>query len=166
MSYAKVRALLASCLLVGAAVQVQAQPLGGEPEAGGDAAALDACLNAWGQHPFGSRPVYTRLSTGVKISGVGPASADRTATDHPSLILVEPMVNVLGDASLTLANPNGWYCLRAPVNVLGALRIQLHCRARMAAASGGATVWGTGHAAPGVAVMGAIQVERIGCDGA
>ena len=166
MSYSIARYLLASCLLVGVAAHAQTKPLSGAPETGGDAAALDACLNAWGQHPFGSRPVYTRLSTAVKISGVGPATADRSATDHPSLILVEPMVNVLGDASLTLANPNGWYCLRAPVNVLGALRIQLHCRARMAAASGGATVWGSGHAAPGVTVMGAIQVERIGCDGA
>ena len=165
MSYSMVRAALASCLLAGAAVHALAQPLGGESEVRGDAAALDACLNAWGQHPFGSRPVYTRLSTAVKISGVGPASADRTATDHPSLILVEPLVNVLGDASLALTNPNGWYCLRAPANELGALRIQLHCRARLAAASGGATIWSSGPGAPRVTLIGSMPVERVGCDG-
>jgi hypothetical protein len=130
-----------------------------------DAFALNGCLTAWGKHPFGSHPVFTRLATSVKISGVGPASADRSVTDHPSLILVDPLVNVQGDASLALTNPNGWYCLRAPANELGALRIQLHCRARLAAASGGATVWGSGHGAPGVTMMGPMQVERVGCDG-
>lgn len=130
-----------------------------------DAFALNGCLTAWGNHPFGSHPVYTRFSTVVKISGVGLASEDRSVTDHPSLILVDPLVNVQGDASLALTNPNGWYCLRAPANELGALHIQLHCRARMAAAFGGATVWGSGHGASGVTMMGPMQVERIGCDG-
>lgn len=130
-----------------------------------DGAALDACLTAWGNHPFGSRPVYTRLTTSVKLSGVGPATSDQTRTDHPSLILVDPTVNALGDASLVLNNPHGWYCLRAPASTLGAFRIQLHCRARLAAASGGATVWGSGHGTPGMTKMGALQVERVGCEG-
>jgi hypothetical protein len=130
-----------------------------------DGSALNACLIAWGNHPFGSRPVYTRLSTSVKLAGVGPATADPMRTDHPTLILVDPTVNALGDASLVLSNPNGWYCLRAPANELGALRIQLHCRARLAAASGGATVWGSGHGETGVTKLGALQVERIGCEG-
>ena len=128
--------------------------------------ALEACLTAWGEHPFGSRPVYTRLSTSVKVAGVGPATTDSEITDHPSLILVDPLVNVMGQSSIALMNPNGWYCLRAAVNVLGALRIQLHCQARLASASGGATVWGTGYGRPGVTVMGSIEVERVGCDGA
>ncbi len=130
-----------------------------------DAFALNACLTAWGNHPFGSRPTYTTLVTSVKISGAGPATTDRTTTDHPSLILVDALVNTRGDASLALTNPNGWYCLRAPANELGALRIQLHCRARLAAASGGATVWSSGHGASRVTLIGSMPVERVGCDG-
>lgn len=128
-----------------------------------DAFALTACLAAWGNHPFGSHLTYTTLNTSVKISGAGPATADRALTNHPSLVLVDPLVTTQGDAHIALMNPNGWYCLRTPANQLGALRIQLHCRARMAAASGGATTWGTGSAGAGPTTMGAAQVERVGC---
>ena len=129
-----------------------------------DAFALNACLNAWGNHPFGSRLTYTTLSTSVKISGAGPATADLTITNHPSLILVDPLVNARGDAHIALLNPNGWYCLRAPAHQMGALRIQLHCRARMASGAGGATTWGTGRAGAGPTTMGSAQVERVGCN--
>lgn len=128
-----------------------------------DAFALNACLSAWGNHPFGSHLTYTTLSTSVKVSGDGPASADRQATHHPSLILVDPLVNARGEARIALMNPNGWYCLRSSAQELGALHIQLHCRARMAAASGGATTWGSGRGRPGITRMGALQVERAGC---
>jgi hypothetical protein len=129
-----------------------------------DAIALNACLTAWGNHPFGSHLTYTTLTTAVKISGAGPATTDRATTNHPSLILVDPLVNTGGEASIALMNPNGWYCLRTPANLLGALRIQLHCRARMAASSGGATTWGTGRGHSGPTVLGAVQVEPVGCD--
>jgi hypothetical protein len=128
-----------------------------------DALALNACLAAWGNHPFGSHLTYSTLSTSVRMSGTGPATVDSVATNHPSLILVKPLVNAWGDAHMALVNPNGWYCLRAPADQLGALRVQLHCRARMAAASGGATTWGTGGAGSGPTAMGAVQVERVGC---
>lgn len=128
-----------------------------------DAFALNACLNAWGNHPFGSRLTYTTLSTSVKISGTGPATSDQTTTNHPSLILVDSLVNARGDAHIALLNPNGWYCLRAPASQMGALRIQLHCRARMASGAGGATTWGTGRAA-GPTTMGSALVERVGCN--
>lgn len=129
-----------------------------------DAFALNACLAAWGNHPFGSHLTYTTLRTSVKMAGAGPATSDRAATNHPSLILVDPLVNARGDASIALLNPNGWYCLRAPANVLGALRVQLHCRARMASGTGGATTWGTGSGGAGPVVMGAVQVERTNCN--
>jgi len=128
-----------------------------------DAFALNTCLAAWGNHPFGSHLNYTTLNTSVKFSGEGPATSDRSVTNHPSLILVDPLVNATGDASIALMNPNGWYCLRAPPHLLGALRIQLHCRARLAAGSGGATTWGTDSDRSGTAVMGSVQVERTGC---
>ena len=129
-----------------------------------DAFALNACLAAWGNHPFGSHLTYTSLNTSVKLSGAGPATVDQTATNHPSLILVNPLVNALGDAHIALMNPNGWYCLRASANQMGALRIQLHCRARMASGAGGATTWGTGGGGAGPTTMGAAQVERVGCN--
>ncbi|AOW12907.1 hypothetical protein LPB72_18180 [Hydrogenophaga crassostreae] len=129
-----------------------------------DAFALNACLAAWGSHPFGSHLRYTTLSTSVKFSGAGPATSDRSVTNHPSLILVDPLVNATGDASIALMNPNGWYCLRAPDHLLGALRIQLHCRARLAAGSGGTTTWGTDSDRSAKVVMGSVQVERTGCN--
>ena len=164
MLLSPLRTGLVSALLIFLSATTQAQTAAATA-AESDGVALDACLTAWGNHPFGSRPIYTRLSTSVKLSGVGPATADPTHTDHPSLILVDPTVNALGEASLVLSNPHGWYCLRAPANELGAFRIQLHCRARLAAASGGATVWGSGNGTSGVMKMGALQVERVGCEG-
>ena len=129
-----------------------------------DAFALNACLNAWGRHPFGSHLTYTTLNTSVKISGAGPATADQVTTNHPSLILVDPLVNARGDAHIALMNANGWYCLRSPAHQMGALHIELHCRARMASAAGGVTIWGTGGAGTGPTTMGSAQVERMGCN--
>ena len=128
-----------------------------------DAEALNTCLAAWGHHPFGSQMRYTRLSTAVKVAGRGSGTADYSATDHPSLILVDPLVTARGDASLSLLNPQGWYCLRAPENEWGALRIRLHCHAHLASATGGATLWGRSSGRLGRVTVGAMQVERLGC---
>ncbi|MBT9550027.1 MAG: hypothetical protein IV088_04185 [Hydrogenophaga sp.] len=136
----------------------------GLAQAQADSPALEACLRAWGDnHPFGSRPTYRTLATSVKVFGRGPSTADREVTDTPALILVNPGVNVMGASEIELLNPNGWYCLRSAVNVMGGMDIKLHCRARLASASGGTTVWGGDNAAKGVTVMGAITVERVGC---
>lgn len=129
-----------------------------------DSPALDACLRAWGDnHPFGNRPVYRTLATSVRVFGRGPSTSDREVTDTPALILVNPGVNVMGATEIELLNPQGWYCLRSAVNVMGGMDIKLHCRARLASASGGATVWGGDNAVKGVTVMGAITVDRVGC---
>jgi len=136
----------------------------GLAQAQADSPALEACFRAWGDnHPFGSRPTYRTLATSVKVFGRGPSTADREVTDTPALILVNPGVNVMGASEIQLLNPNGWYCLRSAVNVMGGMDIKLHCRARLASASGGTTVWGGDNAAKGVTVMGAITVERVGC---
>ncbi len=148
-------ALIACFILGGTTGLVQAQ----ESESG----ALQACLKAWGAHPFGPNPAYRTLATSVKVFGIGQGTADREITPRPSLIMVNPGVNVMGGSEVELLNPNGWYCLRAAVNVMGGMDIKLHCGARLASASSGTTVMGGENAAKGVSVMGSIKVERVGC---
>jgi hypothetical protein len=128
--------------------------------------AVQACLKAWGSHPFGSNPAYTTLATSVKVFGIGQGTADRESTPGPRLIVVNPGVNVMGGTEIELLNPNGWYCLRAAVNVMGGMDIKLHCNARLASATTGTTVMSGENAAKGVSVMGAITVQRVGCSGA
>jgi hypothetical protein len=126
---------------------------------------VDACLAAWGKHPFGSNPQYRTLATAVKVFGRGPDTADRDATSAPSLVLINPGVNVMGGSKIELLNPNGWYCMRTAVNVMGGTDIKLSCQAKLASTSsgGGATVLGSENAVGGVTVMGSINVERVGC---
>jgi hypothetical protein len=141
--------------------------LGSAPARAQDAdtaqSAARACMRAWGsQHPFTDTPPLRTVSGAVRVLGRGSSVADREVTDFPVLVVVQPGVNVLGESEMELLNPQGWYCLRAAVNVGGGLRIKLHCDARIASASSGTSVLGD-NAGRGVSVMGAIRVERIGC---
>lgn len=122
-----------------------------------------ACLQAWGSHPFGKKPGYRVLSTSVKVFGIGQASGDYEKTASPSLVVVNPGVNVMGGSEIELLNPNGWYCLRTTVNVMGGLTIRLACNAQIAMSSGGTTVMGNNAEQKGVTVMGSTTVERVGC---
>jgi hypothetical protein len=123
-----------------------------------------SCLKAWGKHPFGKNPQYKTLSTAVKVFGIGRDTADTEETKGPALVLVNPGVNVAGGSEIQVLNPNGWYCFRTTVNVMGGLTIKAHCKTRLATTAG--DVLGTGKDADkkGVTVMGSTQVERIGCD--
>lgn len=125
--------------------------------------ALSACLSAWGDHPFGNHLTYTRMSSSVRITGSAPAGMASVTTSHPSLVLVDPLVNERGESGIALLNPNGWYCLRVPPKLLGRVHVQLHCRAHLAVSSGGATYWGGGRGVVGVTTMGPLEVERVGC---
>jgi hypothetical protein len=125
---------------------------------------IDACLNAWVSHPFGTRPGYRSLATSVKVFGIGGSTADTERTDGPSLILVNPGVNVMGKTTLELLNPNGWYCFRSNVNVMGALEIRADCRAHLASATDGATVLGSNSGNRSVTVMGSTRIELVGCE--
>ena len=58
-------------------------------------------------------------------------------TSAPSLVLINPSFNVMGGSAIELLNPNGWYCMRTTVNILGRMSIRAHCKARLAAASDG-----------------------------
>lgn len=125
--------------------------------------AAQACMRAWGsQHPFTDTPPLRTVSGAVRVLGRGSSVADREVTDFPVLVVVQPGVNVLGESEMELLNPNGWYCLRAAVNVGGGLRIRLHCDAHISSATSGTSVFGD-NAGRGVSVMGAISVERVGC---
>jgi hypothetical protein len=141
----------------GSATSVHAQ------EADTVQSAAQACMRAWGsQHPFTDTPPLRTVSGAVRVLGRGSSVADREVTDFPVLVVVQPGVNVLGESEMELLNPNGWYCLRAAVNVGGGLRIKLHCDAHIASATSGTSVFGD-NAGRGVSVMGAISVERVGC---
>ena len=57
-----------------------------------------ARLKAWGTHPFGGNPQFKTLQTSVKVFGIGKNTSDAEATDGPSLVLINPGVNVMGGA--------------------------------------------------------------------
>jgi hypothetical protein len=124
---------------------------------------ISSCLKAWGKHPFGNNPEYKTLATSVKVFGIGQNSTDSELTNSPSLVLVNPGVNVMGGATIELLNPNGWYCLMSNVNVMGGLTIRAHCKAHLASATEGVTVLGASSDIKSVTVMGSTEIELVGC---
>ena len=123
-----------------------------------------SCLKAWGKHPFGKSPRYKTLSTSVKVFGIGPDTADTEPTQDPALVLVNPGVNVAGGSVVQVLNPNGWYCFRTTVNVMGGLTIKAHCKSHLATTSGDLLAAENASDVKGVTVMGSTQVERVGCN--
>ncbi len=129
--------------------------------------AIAACLKAWGKHPFGANPAYKTLATQVKVFGIGKDTQDTEVTKSPVLTLINPGVNVMGGSTIELLNPNGWYCFKANVNVMGGVTIKAHCKAKLASSSSdgaSTTVMGENKDGQGVTVMGSTQVERVGCN--
>ena len=125
---------------------------------------ISNCLKAWGEHPFGKNPQYKILSTSVKVFGIGPATIDAEPTNAPVLVLVNPSVYVAGGSEIQVLNPNGWYCFRTTVSVIGGLTINAHCKSHLATTSGDLLTVGNAAGDKGVTVMGSTQVERVGCD--
>jgi hypothetical protein len=126
---------------------------------------IAACLKAWGDHPFGKNPKFKTLDTSVKVFGIGSSIGDTETTSAPSLVLINPIVNVLGGSSIDLLNPNGWYCLRTTVSIVGGVSIRAHCKAQLAAASDGKAALGNNTENRGiknlnVTVIGAVSIER------
>jgi hypothetical protein len=146
-------------LLLGAAVlmpAVAAEDESDSPVAG--------CLKAWGKHPFGRNPQFKTLSTAVKVFGIGRDTEDTEATKVPALVLVNPGVNVAGGNVVQVLNPNGWYCFRTSVNVMGGLTIKAHCKTHLATTSGDVLGKDHGSEDKNVTVLGSSQVERVGCN--
>ena len=127
--------------------------------------AIAACLKAWGKHPFGNNPSYKALSTSVKVFGIGNNPTDSETTASPSLVLVNPGVNVMGGTTFNLLNPNGWYCMRANVNVMGGMTVRLHCNAKLASGSesSSVSVLANNNDQKATTVMGSTTVERVDC---
>jgi hypothetical protein len=130
----------------------------------GDIAAVKACLKNFGKHPFhGDKPKFRTMAAKVRVFGIGGSSHDETATDKPELVLVKPNVAVLSKNDLNLLNPNGWYCLKGQVSVLGTSEIHLHCKAKLAASKDAVTVMGGNDHETGVTVLGTTKVTRVDC---
>ena len=146
---------LVFCLLLPAPMVVSAKEVNGS---------IAVCLKAWGTHPFGQNPQFKTLQTSVKVFGIGKNTSDTEVTNSPSLVLINPVVNVMGGTTIELLNPNGWYCLRSTVNVMGGMNIRAHCKTHLASASDGTTVMGNNSENKGVTVMGSTNVARVDCN--
>jgi hypothetical protein len=128
-----------------------------------DGGSISNCLKAWGKHPFGNNPQYKTLATSVKVFGIGEDPTDSELTNSPSLVMVNPGINVMGGTTIELLNPNGWYCFRTNVNVMGGLTIRAHCKAHLASATEGVTVLGSNSDKKSITVMGSTKIELVGC---
>jgi hypothetical protein len=122
------------------------------------------CLKAWGEHPFPGVPAYRKYSSIVNVFGIGQNTDDLGPTRKPSLILIDTGINVMGGATIRLMNPNGWYCLRSNINVMGKVTIKAHCKAHIASASEGLTFLGEDQHNKSTTIMGLTQVELFGCE--
>jgi len=126
------------------------------------------CLKAWGDHPFGDKPQFKTVPMSVKVFGLGSQAADTEKTGAPVLVLVEPSVNLAGSSTIELMNPNGWYCMRTTISVLGNVNVRAHCKAHLAATSAGSTAVGNNVESRtlrdlAVSTLGSVRVERP-CD--
>ncbi len=121
---------------------------------------IDACLKAWGKHPFGQNPSFRKLAAKVKVLGIGGTVKDMETSSQPELILVKHSVSVMSKQTYQLMNPNGWYCLKGAVAVLGKSEINIHCKAHLASTDDGTAVAASNDGDSGVAVLGKIQINR------
>ncbi len=130
----------------------------------GDIAAVKACLRNFVKHPFNAeKPTFRTMSAKVRVFGIGGSTSDEKPTAKPELVLVKPNVAVMSKNDLNLLNPNGWYCLKGQVSVLGKSEIHLHCKAKLAASKDGVTVLGGTDHDSGVTVLGSSKITRVDC---
>jgi hypothetical protein len=123
------------------------------------------CLKTWKQHPFNTgNPDFRVIGSKVKVMGMGDEMIDGQKTEKPELIFVKPTVNVMSKSVIRLLNPNGWYCLKSNVAVMGKTEIEVDCKAKLASASTGATVLGKDDSDNGsVTVLGKNTVTKVNC---
>ena len=130
----------------------------------GDISTVQACLKNFGKHPFNAeKPHFRVMAAKVRVFGIGGKTQDEVATNKPELILVKPNVSVMSKSDLNLLNPNGWYCLKGQVSVLGKSLIHLHCDAKLTSSRDGVTVLGGNDHDAGVTVLGTTNLDRVGC---
>jgi hypothetical protein len=152
----RIAALLAFCLALTMPMLVSAREVD---------SSIAACLKAWGNAPFGKNPQFKTLEMSLTVFGIGKKAGDTKPTSSPSLVLVNPIFNVMGGSTIELLNPNGWYCLRTAVSVLGMLTIRVQCKAHLAVTSNGRTMQGDNAQNRGirdfsVTSVGSVSVKR------
>jgi hypothetical protein len=126
---------------------------------------IHSCLRNWGKTPFSKdNPDFRVITSKVRVMGVGDNVEDTRPTEKPELVLLKPAVSVMSKSVMKLMNPNGWYCIKGKVDVMGKSEIELHCKAHMASSKESATVMGSNKTETGVTVMGSTTVNRV-CDG-
>ena len=126
-----------------------------------DAQAIQSCLKKWKHHPFGAKPSYRTLGAKVKVMGIGSDVIDVEKTAKPELVLVKTGVSVMAKTLYNLGNPNGWYCLKGRVAVMGKIQIDLNCKATLATSGDDVAVLGSSDdKSGGTAVMGSVHVNR------
>ena len=124
---------------------------------------LMSCLKHWGNAPFNEKSPFTLLANTVKVFGIGQDIEDLLPTPQPKLYLVDAGPNIMGSSTIQLLNPNGYYCFKNNVNVMGGMTIQAHCHAHLASAGEGVTFGGKDSTAKSVTVFGATHLDLVGC---
>ncbi len=131
----------------------------------GDDETIAKCLESWGSaNPFGAKPAFRTIHASVQVLGAGKGIVDDIHSDKPELVLVSAAVSVLGKTSYELLNPNGWYCIKADVNVLTGLTVNLACSAHMADSKVDVGVLSNSQPVGevGVHVLSNVAVKRVG----
>lgn len=124
---------------------------------------VKACLDQWGNPPFKDikNLKFRVIKSGVKVFGLGSNVVDNTVTSYPQLIYIRPAVSVMSKTTYELMNPNGWYCFKSKVNVLGESVIKAACNAHIVASKGNTAVLGKGEKEnKGTTVLGESHIER------
>ena len=132
-----------------------------------DSDEIQTCLTKWGKTPFTKTSKFRVIGARVKVMGIGKDIDDKVVTSEPELVFIRPAVTVMGKTAINLGNPNGWYCLKGDVAVMGKMEINVNCKAHFASSKDGATVMGSDDHGTGTTVMGSTRVNRVGdCAGA
>ena len=101
----------------------------------------------------------------MSVLGIGGGIKDLEVTPGPQLVIISAAVSVLGQTTMELRNPNGWYCLKVDVNVLNHSTINLDCRAKMADTRVDVNVLSNSDptGVVGVKVLSDVKLNRVGC---
>ncbi|GDX78272.1 hypothetical protein LBMAG42_00830 [Deltaproteobacteria bacterium] len=133
-----------------------------EGASGHDWPQVQACLAAWGAHPFGTAEAqrYRTVASSVRVMGFGSDEiVDDVATSYPQIVVIRPNVSVMTRTTWSLLNPNGWYCFDTSVTVAAKGVVNLGCGARLADSHGSVEVLGGTERRGGVQVLGKVEVH-------
>ena len=88
---------------------------------------IQSCLNQFEHHPFHEEPINARIiAPTINILNSSGSLSDEVPTDQPELVIISSSLNVFGNSTFKLLNPNAWYCLAANVSIHGVTNIDIH----------------------------------------